>query len=161
MSRLLATAVLVPTLLLSQWVSAFRCGGCKRQGLEGHAHVHLNELFPTTASEAGCPCHRHRPDTAPERYLGTASAGSAAFTPRHECEDPPARSETVLMLPANADWGVGDTADPSAGAGTPAPADGPIRSATDRLGRPRLASRQLGSATPTYPVELAMRSLRI
>ena len=161
MSRLLVTAVLVPTLLLSQWVGAFRCDGCKRQGPEGQPHVHLNELLPTTASEAGCPCHRHRPDTAPERPPGAASAGIAAFTPPHECGDSPAQSEMVLMLPANADWGVGDTADPSAAADTPPPADGPIPSATDRLGRTMPLSRQLESATPTFPVGLAMRSLRI
>ena len=161
MLRLLVTAVLVPALLLTQWVSAFRCAGCPMPGRESRPHVHLSDWLPTIGDEADCPCHRHQPTAKSECHREAESADLAAFTASAEGDDFTARTDVVLMLPQNADWGLGNTGDRSPGTEDPAAVDAPVF--RSRVVHPNAMPipRQFPSATPPFPVELAALALRV
>jgi hypothetical protein len=55
------TLLLLPAILLTQWVSVFRCtGGCGAASQECRPHVHLNAALPGTPQVKGCVCQRQR-----------------------------------------------------------------------------------------------------
>jgi hypothetical protein len=61
MYRRLLTLLLLPALLLTQWVNGSRCmGGCREAGQGSRPHVHLNAELPVTPQMKGCGCQRQR-----------------------------------------------------------------------------------------------------
>lgn len=157
MSRLLVTAVLVPALLLTQWIGAFRCAGCPMPGRESQPHVHLNGWLPT--NENDCRCHRHHSAAKPDRDALLVEI--AAFVETHEGDDFASQTEVVLVLPLNADWDLGNTADRSPSAEKSTAVEAPIFSSRAVHSNAMPVLRQFPSAMPPFPVELAAHSLRI
>lgn len=61
MYRRFLTLLLLPALLLTQWVNGSRCvGGCQAAGQDSRPHVHLNAVLPVTPQMKGCGCQRQR-----------------------------------------------------------------------------------------------------
>lgn len=72
------TLLLLPSLLLTQWVNGSRCmGGCQAVGQESRPHVHLNAVLLGTPEVKGCGCQRQRESNVTvESQLAQASVAS-------------------------------------------------------------------------------------
>lgn len=93
MVRRVTTLVLLPAVLLSQWVGACRClSGCEAGGPDRRPHVHLEALLPGQPEKpsGGCSCRRQA-TTTPIEAVGDAPVVSvtrpAGTVPGHGPDD--------------------------------------------------------------------------
>lgn len=62
--------LLLPTVLLTQWASFFRCHGeCWAAGHDSRPHVHLNALIPGQPAK-GCGCRHRQSHSIPQGQAG-------------------------------------------------------------------------------------------
>lgn len=78
MYRRFLTLLLLPALLLTQWVNSSRCmGGCQSSGQDSRPHVHLTAVLPGTPQAKGCGCQRQRDaDVSGDSRLSAALVAS-------------------------------------------------------------------------------------
>ena len=61
------THLLLPAILLAQFVGTYRCtGGCGAAGQDGRPHVHLHAATPGLTGTKRCGCQRQREVAAPQ-----------------------------------------------------------------------------------------------
>ena len=76
------TLLLLPAILLTQWVNGSRCmGGCQVAGQDSRPHVHLNAVLSGTPQMKGCGCQRQsEANVAIDSRLTQAAVDSDATT---------------------------------------------------------------------------------
>ena len=160
MFRVIVTAVLVPALLLTQWVSAYRCGGCPTGKRESQPHVHMRGLLPTSVPESNCSCHRQGLNRKLQQFHGNESS-RAVFTASLEHNKCIGQAETVLVLPVDPEACWGKTSHRQEDVESTSLITAAVSNTASVLRNATPTSRQFNSAAHTFPVELATRSLRI
>lgn len=92
------TLLLLPAILLTQWVSSSRCmGQCRAVGSDVRPHVHLNAILPRQPEGAGCGCKRQRQANVPTASDTRAMLAAAERTPPPE-PTRPGDNQSVLFL---------------------------------------------------------------
>lgn len=154
MYRRVLTLLLLPALLLTQWVNANRClGGCAGVGHDSRPHVHLG-ASPAHDEKPSCGCKRERPAPPPNDALASSAAKPTS-------PEPPSPDGGVMFL--SPDFGLGRPAEPGAGGAHP-DLDQPAGPVDEPFG---LGRRLVRSESPSHlslpppRLPLYLRTLRL